>query len=413
MTIKLSDLVFQNYEYIIDSLSIQCNGKTNKIENIQLTNFYIERDYDNDHLPVIILELVISDELYYNICTNQDNTTFTIVLKSQISVSESVKTSGSIYISDKFVPLNRDKTPFQNKQLYEMVKDKSSANDNSTLTNFTNKRTFILGRKADLSATKKITNMVLSSSNILNAISVVLTQAGATNVLMSPLDNNTTYSELILLPQPTIAQLKYLNSFFGFYKEGAQIFFDLNTTYILRNTAKCTAFRKNEIKTIYFCVYDSSNEKHPSIGSKTYTKEGTAYIGLSASNMDVQDLSKTENERIGTNSVLINNDGSVTQANSGIGTTFNVLSVRNHNNLYASEMALRIKESSCVVILTITNVDLSLITPNKMYKILSTDTDVAKKVSGSFRLSSIKTFFTKDGDRLIPTSIVILKRTDA
>ena len=410
--VNLSELLFQNFEYIIDSISIQCNGEDHKIEPIQLTNLYIEKDYDTDHLPIILIQLVMADELYYDICKNRDNTTFTIVLKSQISISEREKASGSIYISDKFITLDRDNTPFQSKKTYDAIKEKSSSGVNSTLTNFTNTRTFVLGRKSDLVATKKVTNIVLSSANMLDAVSVTLSQAGASNVLMSPMDNNTSYSELILLPQPTVPQLKYLNSFYGFYKEGAQIFFDLDCTYIIRNTAKCTAFRKNEIKTVYFCAYDLSESKTTSVGSKSYINEQTAYIGLSGNDMIVDDLSSSSNEYVGTNSVIINNDGNITQAKSGNGNTFNILSVRNHNNFYTDELALRMKEMSCVVTLKVTNIDLSLITPNKTFKILSTDTDVAQSVSGSFRLVSIKTFFNKDGDRLIATSIITLKRTD-
>ena len=149
-TLKLSEIVFQNFEYVIDSISIQCKGKEHKIEPIQLNNLYIEKDYDKDHLPVILLQLVMADELYYDICHNRDTTVFTLVLKSQISVSERVKTSGSIFISDKFVSLDNDNTPFQHKKTYDMVKEKSSAGVHSTLTNFTNVRTFILGRKSDL-----------------------------------------------------------------------------------------------------------------------------------------------------------------------------------------------------------------------------------------------------------------------
>ena len=413
MALSLSDIIFQKFEYVIDSFSIQSAGKTYKMETIQLTDLYIERDYDHDHLPVVMIRVVISDELYHTICTNPTNTTFTIVIKSQIDVGNKIKNSGSIYISDKFVPLGKDGTPFQSKQLYDQIKTKSTAGSNSTLTNFTNVRTFIIGRKTDLISTKKITNVVLSSSNMLDAVSVVLSQAGASKVLISPLDNNTSYSELILLPQPTIAQLKYLNSFYGFYKEGAQIFFDLWATYILRNSAKCTAYKSNEVRTVYFCIYDSSNAKAASMGSKSYINEKSAYIAVNGVNFHVEDLSTTSNEYIGTNSVVINNDGKVSQATSGKGTTYNVLSVRNHNNCYTSEISARIKELSCVVTISVMSFDLSLITPNKTYKILSSDTSVANKVTGSFRLVSIKTVFTKDGDVFIPTSVIMLKRTDA
>lgn len=409
---NLLDYQFDTFEYVCDALSITCDSKVYPIEDVQITGLYLERNYDTDHLPVFMIQLIIGDELYYNICNHHDSTTFTMKLKSQISVSETEKTAGSLYINGTFVPMNVESSPYHSQQLYDDIKEKSTAGEGSMLTNFSNARTFILCSRQQLNASKKVCNYVLSSANMLDAVSVVLSQSGAVKPLVSPFDNSTSYSELVLLPQQTIPQLKYLNSFFGFYKEGAQIFFDLNYTYILRNTAKCTAYVTNEIQTVVFCVYDTSHGETAKIGSKADLPTKTAYIGLSSINCMVENLSTTANEYMGTNATIINNDGNVSTATSGTGNAYNVLSVTSHNNYLSSELSLRMKELSCVVYLNLQNVDLNLLTPNKTFRIMSTDTNITKKVTGLFRLVSTQTSFIKSGNKFISNTVVQLKRTD-
>lgn len=409
----LTEHRFDIYEYICDALSITCNSKTYPIENIQISGIYLERNYDEDHLPIFMIQLIMSDDLYHNICNHHKDTTFTMKLKSQISVSETEKTAGSLYINGTFEPVGQDGSPYHSQQLYDSVKEKSTAGEGSMLTEFSNARTFILCSRQQLNATKKVSNYVLSSATMTDAASIVLSQSGAVKPLVSPFDNTSTYNELILLPQPAIPQLKYLNNFYGFYKEGAQIFFDLNYTYILRNTAKCTAYVPNEIQTVVFCVYDTSYGETAKIGSTTDILNKVAYIGLSSVNFTLDNLSNAANEYMGSNATIINNDGSITQASPGTGESVNILSVRNHNKYFTDEMSLRIKELSCVVYLNIQNVDLNLLTPNKTFRIMSTDTNITKKVSGLFRLVSTQTTFIKSGDHYLTNTIVQLRRTDA
>ena len=408
----LSEHRFKLYEYICDKLEITCNSKTYPIEDIQITGIYLERNYDTDNLPVFMMDIIMSDELYYNICTHHDDTKFTMTFKSQISESESEKTAGSIYINGSFIPMELDGTPFHSQQLFDEMKSKSTTGETSTLLNFSNSRTFILCSEKQLKATKHRCNCVLTSASMLDAVAVLLSESGAVKPLVSPFDNNSKYSELILLPQQTIPQLKYLNGFFGFYKEGAQIFFDFDYTYILRNTAKCTAYVKDEIQNVVFCIYDTSYGDTTKIGSKRDIKTKTAYIGLSSVNFTMDDLSKAANEYMGTNATIINVDGSVSNATSGNGDSYSVLSVTSHNNYIASETSLRLKELSCVVYLNLQNVDLSLLTPNKTFRIMSTDTNITKKVSGLFRLVSVQVTFIKSGNKYNTSTMVQLKRTD-
>ena len=123
ITNTLTEHRFDIYEYVCDALSITCNSKTYPIENIQILGLYLERNYDEDHLPVFMMQLVMADDLYYNICNNHKSTTFTMKLKSQISVSETEKTAGSLYINGTFEPVGEEGSPYHSQQLYDAIKE--------------------------------------------------------------------------------------------------------------------------------------------------------------------------------------------------------------------------------------------------------------------------------------------------
>ena len=111
--------------------------------------------------------------------------------------------------------------------------------------------------------------------------------------------------------------------------------------------------------------------------------------------------------------MIINEDGSVSTADSGRDSnTFNVMSTVNHNKYFANEMKLRLKELKSVVSLSFMNIDLRLITPNKKFKIISTETIVSKAVKNPYRLSSMVTTFNIDGEGFSNITTVVLKTTE-
>lgn len=411
---SISELKWETIEYIITTFDINIKDKTTKLQLGQVQAMYIEKDFDELSLPIFMVSLAIPEDLYYNIQKNHNDTTFNIVISTQKrnDIGEA-PTNKSIYLKDVFIPLGVDGTPFTNKDTYKKAKEETTDGDVLSMTDLQTTHTFVLGKKSTNINMKKIQNKVLSGANLLDAISYLLTSCGFNNVLMSKLDNNTSYSELILLPIPMIEQLRYLNSMYGFYKQGAQIFLDFDTNYILRNCAKCTAYRDNEIKDVNFVVYKPSGGHTADKGSCVNGNEGYINCGAESNRFNIDDKSKSSNVYLGNNSLIINDEANVSEAITNSNGSYNVITTTTHNNYIQDETRLRLKELSGVVTLTTMNIDLRLLTPNKNFKILSDDSSVATQVNAPFRLSKYIAIFGMEGNTLSPVVTIELKKTES
>lgn len=411
----IDDLPWSIMEYNLDTFEIVIGGSRHPLQKAQVKSIYIEKDFDDLMLPILMVSLAIPNDLYYNIQRNHKITTFTIVISSQKRGKDvgDTPTGKSIYLKDSFTPMGIDGTPFTNEEEYKKAKKEITDNDTLSMQDLQSTHTFVLARQKTIKQTRKIINKVMVSSNMSDAVGYLLTNSGCSNVLMSRMDNMTKYSELILLPVPLTEQLAYLNSMYGFYKQGAQIFFDFDTTYILRNCAKCTAYRGGEIQNVNFVVYKGSSGKSGDKGSCIYKKQGYINAGTSGAQFHIEDQSKSSNAYVGNNSLILNDDGSASEAITNIEDGYyNIITTTTHNQYYTSETALRLKELKGVVTMIAPNIDLKLLAPNKHYKILSDDSTVSKQVNAPFRLSKYSVIFGTEGDTFSPVATIVLKKTE-
>ena len=407
----LNELSWSTYEYKMTKFEIDIKGKKTTLTPGQVRNIYIEKDYDELSLPIFMVKLLISSKLYHSINQYHDDTKFTIIIHSQKRAKDGGTATGkSVYLSDIFIPLGIDSTP--NTDPKEKSTKSVAQGNTLEIEDFANEYTFILGKKDNIKTIRKIVNDVLSSSNMLNAVSYLLSSCGVKKVLMSKFDNNTSYNELILLPIPMIEQLAYLNSMYGFYKEGAQIFFDFDKLYILRNCSKCTAYEPNEIKDVSLVIYQESSGKTGDVGSTVKDKKGYIHAGT-GSQFHIEDQSKSSDVYMGNNSLILNDDASSSSAisNSKDG-SYNIITTTTHNKFYKNEIQTRLKELSGVVTVMVSNIDLKLLAPNKCYHIISDDSTISKQVKSKFRLSKTITIFAFEGDAMSPVTTMVLKKSE-
>ena len=215
---KLDKTKWKIFKYSIGSLTLNIGDEEPiKLEPTLIQSLYIEKDYDKDFLPIIIMNILLSDELNYKIYANQDTSFFNLQVKGE--TDNDGRGDDSIvydYINDKFIVLPTQSTPNINQVELDNMKQSSTYGEGQfTLQDVSTVRTYILARKSDLTSTKNIVNKVLSSSNMLTAVSYLMSKSGCSNILMSPPDNSTAYKELILLPIPLCHQLKYLDNYWN------------------------------------------------------------------------------------------------------------------------------------------------------------------------------------------------------
>ena len=105
-----------------------------------------------------------------------------------------------------------------------------------------------------LKASRYSFNKVYTKTTLQNMVGHMLTESGHKHVLMSKFENNEVYKELLLPVNPLYKNLIYLDQYYGMYKKGALIYYDVDVLYILNANGKLTAKRPDEWTETTFLV---------------------------------------------------------------------------------------------------------------------------------------------------------------
>lgn len=399
------------YEYMLD-VTIRIPGKKDyKLNDIQIEGIYLEKDYDNDHLPVLMLDTNIPKLVEAMIIKNKNDVTFTLNFTNCVKDTDDLEAQydKKTVFSGVFTPIIPDTTPDQEKTLRKLLKEADGKTDefDFSMDDMANKVTFILIKKETSIAAKTIVNAVIPNVTLLEATSFLLSKAGCKNVLMSSLDNTDIISELVLLPIPMLSELEYLINYYGFHKEGTQVFMDFDTTYINRMGDKCTAWKRNEPKTVNIFISEAIRGR---AAGGSFEKGNEVYISIDQDSYTVIDGSQALDQIEGQNVTLLNEDTTQITNISGGGEFTTVKSVTGHNKYIDSITALRKKESTRTIQIFASNIDMTELTPNKQYNVITNDSEIIDDITGTFRISSMSLSVLKQAGKFMPLTSVTLKR---
>lgn len=405
------------YKYSIEECVIDTGEDTIKLAPGFIQSFYIEKNYDDDYLPIVILTTLMGAWDYDRIVEARDKATFNLTIGMKLDLGDDIYENAGTYISDKFSILPTDDTPFVDKKMHDSMINCWTYGDYGDLSDMSNAYTFILAKRRDLDNTKQIINNIMTCNTILDAVVYSLKESGYdSNVLMSNPDNGTFYEELPLLPIPLINQLRYLSNYYGIYKEGLQLFFDIDRTYVIRKTAECTAYDDDEVLDVTIYSVDSAEGNNRTRGSYTDDINRQGHISSGMDQFELVNLNDTASQYNGNNSLIINNSGEsqvtpIIETDDGA-TSFNIITTSSHNPFISEERHLRLKERNCLATICTTSCDLRLLAPNRCYHLISSDPKAAGQIEGNFRLSYVKTMFVKNGMYFTNTTEILLKKSE-
>ena len=416
--LKLDKRTWNSCKYEINIDLTFSDGTVRKLESAQIIGVFMEKNFDRDHLPILMVDLALSkldenkigDDTLFHIRMDQH------YLENNDDSRE--KRSKRIYINDTFVRLDPDSTVDTSEKLEKLSRkaDKISE-DKLSINDLSSKTTFVLVKKSDLELTKKMINAVLSGVNQETIVKYILVKGRCPNkVLMSNFTNKTTHNEIVLLPKPLLQQLLYLENEYGWHQEGTCIFIDYDTFYIVRMNGKASVWRKNEVTSVCFCISEVTSED--TIASGVILQNNILYVNIGTDQFRLADVNEIEDQTSGANVLLFNTTtGSSENVNSGTkgldGTgAYSTKMYHGHNPYTKNQFVIRKKENSHAWEITCTNGDISFFTPNKQFSFLSDVTSIDKDLRGIYRISSIKVNFIKSGDYFDTTSSILVKRTE-
>lgn len=223
-----------------------------------------------------------------------------------------------------------------------------------------------------LNASNATYNEILTKDVLQNFVARLLTQTKHKKVLMSPFENDEVYEELLVPALPAYKALSYLDQYYGFYKKGSIIFYDIDCLYILNANGEVTAKRENEWTKTTVLVTRIDNST-PGNGMILRDGEKISYISLPDENVNPRKFTIISNESLGSEAKLVITDD-VTIDNEEADQSYieqrNQTIIQQHkdDNKYSAKMLkARMEEVEKVLYLTGENMDIRAFTPNREF----------------------------------------------
>lgn len=256
-------------------------------------------------------------------------------------------------------------------------------------------------------------NEVLSSSSINSAVGYVLTQSKHKNVVLSPIENDKKWDDIILPINSAYKQLVYLDQYYGLYKTGASIYYDVDALYIVNTNGTPEAVRKNEYPETNIIITQRTNST-PGNGMVRKQEQTCYYINVPEENVSASKPSDALDATNGESVQVITMDD------------VNVSNVRNDKNAYTAYdystgnpyggeiIQARKNENKSVIYITGDNLDMNAFTINKEFHLIYEDTGKEERYGkGIYRLAFAHHYLVMQTNTYLKSSHqVVLKRCD-
>lgn len=230
-----------------------------------------------------------------------------------------------------------------------------------------------------LNASNKTFNAVFTKNTLQTCVGRLLTETKHNRVLMSKFENDEIYEELLVPANPAYKNLIYLDQYYGFYKTGAIIFYDIDTFYILNTNGKITCKKDGEWAetTIFVTALDLST---PGNGMFLRNGEPTNYCSINEMSINPQKPSIANNESIGSEAKIVVTDDVTVDISAADQSYIDQRNERiayvnkNGNKFTASIAKARMEENECILYINADNLDITSFTPNKEFQVVFDET---------------------------------------
>ena len=230
-----------------------------------------------------------------------------------------------------------------------------------------------------LNASNKTFNKVFTKGTLQHFVGELLTETKHRKVLMSPFENDDIYQEVLVPSNPAYKGLIYLDEYYGFYRYGAMIYYDLDKLYIINPNGKVTAKEKDEWPETVFLI-SSVVKSTPGNGMVRKPDEKVYYINVPEDAISPQQPSISKNAEYGSEAKIVITDDitiEVAEADQSYMNQRNefLQYTRKDDNKYSLDISrARMEENECIIYISGENLDISAFTLNKAYRLIFEET---------------------------------------
>lgn len=422
---------YKQYKYFLedDLVYTDKKGKSLSINRELIKVIIIERDYENNNLPFIIVRGGVQDTTLLRIATGVPDGNIHLKISKGVPGFDNKNTDGYKngesasaqyinklpYIDDTFQVMMED----QSLRLYQKFADRdtnssSSEDEVKDDKERNNEEPLNIGlvKKEHLSRPKTIINTIIpAGTSTLDILAFFFSEAGFSNVLISKPQNQANNKDLIIPPMNFLEAIAYYNQLRGIYTSRYRFFQDFKRTYMLDTSGKCNAYEKKEPKKIIIFVNSYGQDSSYTYGMGTMNK--TSNTGASSAERQELTLSLPQNsvniktygafakERNFSSIFSINmrNSSTIGANVKGMDGYENTIIKRNiYTNPYLNAGESRaVGESNIIIRATLIDIDIDAFTPNKEYVFQFGNPNYAD-LQGAYRLIKVTTMLERASD---------------
>ena len=412
-----------HYRYRVAECNVMGVEGVDKIDPFNIVALSIEHDFINSFFPVFKMSTIMEPHIYKKILSNKNEAKFRIrIQKYSKELLDDSKSMYTDWINDTFIMYWDDDESHLPDDIYE--KRRATENipeDQVNLYDLDNSIDFYFFQEKYVDNVRKTINNIYTGLNMTTCITKVFNHADIKGVLMTPLDNTKTYSgvnPIILPPQDILDTLLWLDQQFGLYKTGSIIYFSHERPYILKFDGKCSAWEPKEWKkTVYLISEHHGGTIEESVSSSMIRPgEEIFYINTVYDSVNVTNNSIVKNIVTGldTDEIIPSSDSfnkKESTARTRNGTSYTKKNLNETMNPWINDATTALVNAHDVIMqVTVSNVNLEALWPNKEVTFVFEDTDRNSKYKGKYKPAFETIKFIRDGsDFTVDASISYLK----
>lgn len=377
------------YQYKMKKFSIHFtnSGDIVELREPAVRSLVIINDYMTNMFPIMQLKLSMSAKLYYRILRNKDNVRFIMnIQKYYTGNSKKEKSLYEEYINASFSLILDD----SDEDLYESVRKKNNGDEQKEddLKEQANEIEFYIFRSDLIKASKGSINLIIENCTITNALAYILGEMKCDDVLMSKADNVKMLDEIRIPPMKYSEAFRYLDTFYGIYKTGAIIYFGVNRSYIIKYEGACTAYEEKEHKQVTIIIPEAgSSTTQSSCSLKKADHSRIDYLIGDYDTVEFSDKSTTDKVLNGSEIEIINSNAGTVESSAKSSSDSRTILENNGMNPYFKSIYQKLKNSlKKVITVEFSDIDVSVLEPNKKFNFVFEDTSLSEKYKGSYIL---------------------------
>ena len=384
---------FLFYRYVVKEFYIIIGSKTIKLDTEQVLGFTIVDDYMKNLFPVFRVQLGLPESTYYKIIRNKEDVQFKIYLQAYYTKNTlRTKSTYTKIINDVYSLILDDDDEFLSQ---DANKAEYPNGDEKNMNAVTTAAEFFLFKKTLLKNTRKVVNTILKKCTVSTAFMYLFSKLGIKNLLMKKIDSGANSEQTIVFPPFRIPDaIQWLDTYYGSYATGSMIYLGLTKSYMLPFGGCQTVFESGERKYVCIIVPKIGGNATDSICQLSKKGDTQKYYVIA----DPQSFSPN-NET--TTSSIIEEEGLETvdtesDANGSSADNIRYTSKKGYNPFTESVYAAQKKSGESVIEVFLKDINMNIITPNKIYQFLFEDTSLSKKYKGKYFLCSREIMITKE-----------------